>query len=192
MEGRLLADAAAFATTEFRDIVRKGSAVPYVTHLFAVAALVGEYGGDEEQMAAALLHDWLEDVPGASEDELRTRFGPRVHRIVVALTDTTAHPKPPWRPRKEAHIARLVGAATDVRLVCAADKLHNVTSVLHDLDREGPRTLRRFSGGPDGLAWYFETLAETLADGWSHPLATRLLRATNALRLKIEAAPADG
>jgi (p)ppGpp synthase/HD superfamily hydrolase len=189
--GKLLSEAAAFAAWEFRDITRKGSSIPYVTHLFAVSALVGEHGGDQEQMAAALLHDWLEDIPGASEDVLRSRFGERVARIVVALTDTTKHPKPPWRARKEAHIASLRGAPADVRLVCAADKLHNVQSVIRDLDREGLSTFRRFSGGPDGLVWYFETIAETLGDAWPDALALRLLRATSQLRLKIDEARAD-
>ncbi len=186
-----LADAAGFVTAAFHGIVRKGTSIPYVTHLYAVAAIVGENGGDEEQMTAALLHDWLEDIPGASETALRQRFGNRVADIVVALTDTVEHPKPPWRQRKEAHIAHLRQASADIRLVCAADKLHNARSIIRDLNRDGITTFARFAGGAVGTSWYFCAISEMLTEGWPHPLGGLLADAAAEIRLKVGTVSAD-
>jgi (p)ppGpp synthase/HD superfamily hydrolase len=80
----------------------KGTDIPYVAHLMAVAALVLEHGGGEEQAIAALLHDAIEDCGVEHEAEIASRFGPRVAAIVRACTDAEVVPKPPWRARKEA------------------------------------------------------------------------------------------
>ena len=99
--------AVALALHDFRRITRKESGVPYASHLFAVTGLVAEAGGDEDRLVAAMLHDWLEDIAGATAQKLEADFGSRVRRIVEGCTDTTTHPKPPWHARKEAFIARL-------------------------------------------------------------------------------------
>ncbi len=174
--------AVAMAVRDFRGIRRKGSSIPYVTHLFAVTAIVGEHGGDEDQLIAALLHDWLEDVEGADPDALELAFGPRVRRLVVALSDAVAvRPKPPWQARKEAFVARIRSEPGEVKLVCAADKLHNVQSLRRELKAHGLGTLDRFNGGREGTLWYYRAVAEALADGWSHPILDELADAVTAL-----------
>ena len=172
-----LEQAVALAMHDFRRITRKGSRIPYVSHLFAVTALVAEAGGDEDCQIGAMLHDWLEDVPGATPEGLEERFGPKVRRIVVACTDSNTHPKPAWRERKEAFIAGIPKKQTDERLVCCADKLHNATTLVRDLRLHGPRTLDRFTAGREGTLWYYASVAEALSDGWHHWLPTEL-RAT--------------
>ncbi len=169
--------AVALAMHDFRRITRKGSRVPYVSHLFAVTALVAEAGGDEDCQIAAMLHDWIEDVPEASPAVLEERFGPRVRRIVLACTDADTHPKPPWRARKEAFIDGIPKKQPDERLVCCADKLHNATTLVRDLRLHGPSTLARFTAGRDGTLWYYDAVSEALAEGWHHWLPTEL-RAT--------------
>ena len=77
-----LDEAVAFALDEFRGRVRKGTRVPYMTHLLQVMVLVGEHGGDEDQMIAAVLHDWLEDIEGARVEVLNARWGLRVAGFV--------------------------------------------------------------------------------------------------------------
>ena len=161
-------EAAALVLEDFRSITRKGRETPYVAHLFAVAALVAEAGGDEDQIVAALLHDWLEDVETAREEVLEEKFGPRVRRMVKQLTDTMLFPKPPWRPRKEVYLAQLVDLPSDVKLVAAADKLHNARCIVRDLRLDGPKTFDRFSGGVGGTLWYYEKLSEALRAGWQH------------------------
>jgi len=162
------------AVHDFRRVTRKGSRVPYVSHLFAVTGLVAEGGGDEDQLVAAILHDWLEDVPEATAAKLEEDFGTRVRRIVEGCTDTTLHPKPPWHARKEAFIARIAHEPVDTKLVCAADKLHNATTLVRDLRLHGPSTMDRFNGGREGTLWYYDAVADALGRGWDHWLLDEL------------------
>ena len=139
--------------------LRKGSRVPYVAHLLAVAALALEHGANEDQAIAALLHDAVEDQGGQKTlSAIRRKFGPAVADIVEACSDTDATPKPPWRPRKEAYLAHLRTAPAAVRLVSAADKVHNARSTVEDLRRHGPRVWRRFHAGPVEQLWYYRSL----------------------------------
>ena len=162
-----LEEALAYAARLHRDQVRKGSEVPYVTHLLAVASLVGECGGDEDLMIAGLLHDAVEDQGGRQTlEEIRRRFGERVARIVESCTDTDRTPKPPWRERKELYLRHLREAPPEARLVSAADKVHNLRSILADLRRAGGRVWSRFKGGKEGSLWYHRELSrEFLARG---------------------------
>jgi (p)ppGpp synthase/HD superfamily hydrolase len=165
-----LAEAMAFITDQFRFKVRKGTGVPYLTHLMCVAAMVGEGGGDEEQIIAALCHDYLEDIPGASEAELIRRFGPRVNAMVVALSDCAGEPKPPWRERKDAYLAALSEKSADVKLIAAADKLHNCGSLVRDHLRMGDAIFERFNAKKSGTLWYYRELLPPLRKNWSHYL----------------------
>ncbi len=101
-------DALIYATRLHAGQARKGSGIPYVSHLMAVSALTIEYGGGEDEAIAALLHDAVEDQGGeATRLEILDRYGERVTAIVDGCTDTAVFPKPPWRQRKEAlHRAR--------------------------------------------------------------------------------------
>lgn len=174
--------AVALAVNDFRSTVRKGTSVAYVTHLFAVTCLVGEYGGDEDQLIAAMLHDWLEDIEGADPEVLEARFGPRVRRLVEGLSDSVEHPKPPWRPRKEAYLAHLRGAPSDLKLISAADKLHNAQCIRRDFATVGTTVWSRFTAGREGTLWYYQQVAEALKNDWPHPLALRLSQEVTALQ----------
>ena len=159
---------------------RKGSAVPYAAHLLGVAALVLQSGGDEEQAMAALLHDAVEDQGGRPTlERIRAALGERVARIVDACTDTDVEPKPPWRPRKEAYLARLRGEPPEVLLVSACDKLDNARAIVADLRRLGPAVWERFSGGRESL-WYYRAVAGVLAQAGrgtpAEPVAAELSR----------------
>jgi (p)ppGpp synthase/HD superfamily hydrolase len=169
--------AVAWAVDAFRPIVRKGTQIPYITHLFTVASLVGEGGGDEEQLCAAILHDAVEDIPGCTPAFLAERFGPRVSRLVVALSDSVdEHPKLAWKPRKDRYLAALCHEPPEVKLISAADKLHNARSLRLDLMRHGKSTLDRFSGGHEGTLWYHRAVVGSLAaDGWDHWLLDELI-----------------
>jgi len=162
---------------------RKGAAVPYLTHLLSVAAIVGEYGGDEDQFIAALLHDAVEDAGGASVlAEIRTDYGDRVAEIVLGCTDTDETPKPPWRPRKEAFIASIAHAPQDARLIISADKLHNIRSTVTELRRRGAVVWQHFTGGRDGTLWYYEAVVQALAHEWPHPILDELADAVISLK----------
>lgn len=151
--------------------IRKGSNVPYISHLLSVAALVLENGGDEDEAIAALLHDAVEDQGGkATREVILNMFGTRVIEIVDGCTDADTIPKPPWQERKQQYIEKLRHASASVRRVALADKLHNARSILSDLSKEGEVTWQKFKGGKSGTLWYYRTLLEvfleTDVDSW--------------------------
>jgi (p)ppGpp synthase/HD superfamily hydrolase len=152
-----------YAARLHRDQYRKGTRIPYVTHLLAVAAIVGENGGTEDEVVAALLHDAPEDQGGeVILEDIRARFGDEVAQIVDGCTDTYEDPKPPWRERKERYLAHLAGASGSVRLVSSADKLHNARAVLSDYRLLGEDLWSRFNGGKEGTLWYYRAIVDVL------------------------------
>ncbi len=156
-----LARALALAERLHRDQMRKASSIPYVSHLLAVAALTLEYGGDEDQAMAALLHDAAEDQGGvATLEMIRDDFGDRVAAIVAACSDTFETPKPEWRARKESFISGLESISLDALLVVAADKLHNATTMVEGYGAIGIELWSRFTGSRDQQLWYLESVAE--------------------------------
>ncbi len=160
-----------YASVVHATQVRKGTCIPYLAHLLAVASLVIEHGADEDTAIAALLHDAPEDRGGRPMlEQVRLRFGEKVANIVDGCSDTYERVKPAYGMRKTAYVEHLAGdASIETCLVCAADKLHNARAILHDL-RAAKQTLdfwARFSGSPLGIGWYFGRV--------EHALNTRLV-----------------
>ena len=174
-----------FAASAHHLQTRKGSGAPFITHSLAVCALVGQYGGNEAQMIAALLHDVLERTDTCTRRELEQRFGKQVARIVAECTEPSAQRVRVWRERKQRLLDQLQAAGPDVRLVAAADKLSNARSILADLRTVGSGVWSRFSVGPDEVLWYFRAALDSLRDGWHHPLIEELERTVTEIeRLK--------
>jgi len=139
--------------------IRKGANIPYISHLLGVASIALEYGADEDETIGALLHDAGEDAGGEGRiEDIRLRFGDAVADIVRGCTDAVIIPKPAWQKRKEDYIAHVPGASPSVRLVSAADKLHNARAILRDLRIHGDTVWQRFKGGKDGTLWYYREL----------------------------------
>jgi (p)ppGpp synthase/HD superfamily hydrolase len=166
--GDRLAEAAGYAIELHARQPRKGTSIPYVTHLFTVCSLALEDGGDEDEAIAGLLHDAAEDQGGqATLDEIGRRFGPVVEMLVDGLTDTLEDPKPDWRPRKEAYLQRLPGEPESVLRVSIADKLHNIRSIAIDVQNNGEAAWQRFNAGRDGQAWLHRSLLAIFATSLS-------------------------
>jgi len=145
-----------FAARKHAGQVRKGTPAPYISHLMGVASLVLEAGGDEDLAIAALLHDVVEDCGGAPMlKEVRQRFGRRVAHVVEGCTQEVDLP---WRERRESYIKHLRNADADVRLVSAADKLHNARHILADYHEVGEAIWDRFNGKRAGTLWYYQAL----------------------------------
>jgi (p)ppGpp synthase/HD superfamily hydrolase len=171
-----------FAYELHADQRRKQADVPYTGHLLGVASIVIDGGGDDDQVIAALLHDAPEDQGGRRVlTEIGRRFGPRVVAIVDACTDTYDSPKPPWRPRKEAWLARLASVPDEALLVILADKLHNARAVVLALRTDGVTSLDAFRGGREGTIWYYRAAAEVLASRAPGPLVDELCRTVDEM-----------
>ncbi len=150
-----------YAAEKHAGQTRKQSAVPYLSHLMAVASLVLEAGGDEDMAIAALLHDVVEDCGGMPRlREIHKQFGPRVAKIVEGCTDSFGEPKPEWIERKKEFLREVKHADAETRLVSASDKLHNVRTILADYRKDGEAIWTRFSGKKEGTLWYYRALSD--------------------------------
>ena len=172
-----------YAHEAHRDQRRKKTNRPYMSHLMGVASLVLQYGGDEEQAIAALLHDVVEDCGGAPRlEEIRQKFGERVARIVDGCTDSDEIPKPPWLERKKRYVERVKSEAEEVLLVSAADKLYNMREILMDLREQGADVWERFKGKRDGSLWYYGAMIEAFRGRVEKGLVAELERTITELR----------
>jgi (p)ppGpp synthase/HD superfamily hydrolase len=158
--GPRLQHAFRYAAEKHAGQTRKQTAVPYLSHLMAVASLVLEAGGDEDMAIAALLHDVVEDCGGMPRlREVRKLFGRRVAKIVEGCTDSFGEPKPEWSERKKDYLREVKHADAETRLVSASDKLHNVRTILADYRQDGEAIWARFSGKKEGTLWYYRALS---------------------------------
>jgi GTP pyrophosphokinase len=175
-------DALIYAVRLHSQQVRKGGSVPYVSHLLGVASIVLEYGGNEDEVMAALLHDAVEDQGGPSRlEEIRSLFGDRVAEIVAGCTDSVNHQQIPWRERKEYYLAHLPNSSPSVRLVSCADKIQNGRTILKDLRRDGDSIWMRFRGGKDGTRWYYHSLSEIFCSQGPEEMAEELKRVVSEM-----------
>jgi len=137
----MIREAAEFAAKAHEGTFRKGSRVPYIHHPMEVALIVAQMTNDDEVIAAAYLHDVLEDTP-VSEQELRDQFGDRVLRLVVAETENKTYS---WKERKETTIRHLQAASYEVKLLTLADKLSNMRSTSQDYLAVGEEVWQKFN-----------------------------------------------
>jgi (p)ppGpp synthase/HD superfamily hydrolase len=184
-----------YATHVHAGQVRKGTPIPYVAHLLAVAALVLEHGGDEDQAVAALLHDAAEDHGGEERlADIGARFGERVEAIVRECSDALpapGEPKGEWKGRKQAHLDHLVEAEESVLLVVAADKLHNARAIVLDYREVGEQVWGRFKGSPEDTLRYYRTIVETLGQRLPGSLTAELARTVAQLEKIVTGAGSD-
>jgi len=148
----------------------------------SVAALVFEYGGDEEQAIAGLLHDSVEDAHTATEaarrmDFIQENFGGRVLKIVMGCTDGTPDStgkKHDWKARKTEYLEHLAEADSDTLLVSCSDKVHNSRAIVSDLRLVGDEVFTRFKAGKEGTLWYYQELSGTFNRVFPGPIAQAL------------------
>lgn len=171
-----------FAARKHSEQKRKGTELPYITHLMAVAALVAEYGGDEDEVIAGLLHDVVEDQGGKPVlQEIDRRFGKNVAAIVEGCSDTDQIPKPPWKKRKKTYHDHLRSASKSVHLVSIADKIHNARSTIMALRIEGPTCFDRFNASQDDILWNYRELLKAYETHGPSPIQDEYRRVVDTL-----------
>lgn len=175
-------DAFRYANELHRYQKRKGTDIPYISHLIAVCSLVLEHGGDEDQAIAALLHDAVEDQGGDKTlQTIRRRFGDGVAQIVADCTDAWTNPKPDWRTRKESYLANLPSKPARSLQVSLADKTHNARAILLDYQVIGEPLWGRFNADKSSLLWYYDSLAAVFLSALPCALADELSRTVGTL-----------
>ena len=147
---------------------RKSTDIPYISHPMAVATQVAVWGGSEDQFIAALLHDVVEDGGAQYMPVIEEHFGKHVLDLVMACSDAApqrGQPKGAWIERKEKYIANLRSAADEVLLISAADKWHNLASILADAKQLGEMVFDRFirqdferTDKKKMVLWYYKEL----------------------------------
>lgn len=174
---------------------RKGGGdVPYVTHVAGVALILARAGWcDEHVLAAAILHDVVEDT-AVTVSELERQFPPKVVELVGHLTETkfdAQGAKRPWEDRKAEHIAKLRHAPVEACAIALADKLHNLETLLLDLEA-GVIRFEDFGADPERLLWYHEQVADA-ASGSARvePLSDACSAAIERLRKAVAANRTD-
>ncbi len=156
----LLHKAISFAAEKHKDQLRKGSCTPYIVHPVEVMMLLSECGCSDECIVAGVLHDTLEDTD-TSKAELAEQFGERVAYLVAAESEDKSKS---WKERKQATIDKLPNAEYDTKMICLADKLSNLQSMVYDYDTVGERLWPRFNADKDSIAWYYRSIINNTAD----------------------------
>ena len=150
--------------------LRKGTQTPYIGHLLGVASTVIEYGGDEDLVVAALLHDAVEDQGGRPRlTDIEARFGARVAKIVENLSDNIGEgreDKQLWEDRKKAYLAALKNHPDESVLISLADKVHNARATLRDLRKPeiGTKVWERFNQPREKTLWYYNALSDVFLE----------------------------
>ncbi|GAB4460147.1 MAG: HD domain-containing protein [Elainellaceae cyanobacterium] len=166
--GDRFADAFTYALHLHRYQSRKVNAAPYISHLMAVAALVLEDGGSEEEAIAALLHDAVEDQGGEPiYTEILRRYGSQVAAIVHDCTVPPRAASQTWKSHKLDYLNQIRHASPEAQRVILADKLHNVRSLITNLRQTGESTWSAFAASKADNLWLHQELAD-LFEQYAH------------------------
>ena len=155
----LIHKAIEFAAVRHMGQSRKGTNLPYIVHPMEVMHILTKNGCDDTVVAAGILHDTLEDTDTTYEELLRN-FGKNVADIVASQSEDKSKS---WKERKQTTIHRLPRESFESRLVCCADKLSNLKSMLYDYARIGDELWARFNADKDSIRWYYAGIKDALA-----------------------------
>lgn len=162
----LLDRAITFAVKAHQGMERKGKGFPYVVHPMEAVCIVATITNDQELLAAAALHDVIEDTD-TTADDLKKEFGERVAMLVEAESDdkTGGSKAETWHQRKQDTLDRLRNADLDIKIVALGDKLSNMRAIAHDYAVLGDELWNRFTvKDPAEHAWRYHALTEALND----------------------------
>jgi len=162
----LIEKAEQIATTAHKGQTRKDGKTPYIEHPTAVANILIKNNFPDEVVAAAFVHDVLEDTD-FSEKDLLKELGEEVFAIVKTVSEDKSLP---WEERKKAYVEQVRGGSEEAKAVSIADKIHNATNILSDYDKSGPDIWKRFTGGYEKTLWSAELVLSMFKDSWNHPL----------------------
>lgn len=174
----LVTEAAVFAARAHEGQVRKGTSIPYIVHPMEAASIVAALTDEPELIAAALLHDVMEDC-GVTYAQLCEQFGQRVAQIVredSQCQSTSSGERAPWGVRKRAAVEQIASSCRDEKLIVLADKLSNMRAIFRDFEREGAAMFAKFNQNDMRQhAWYYRSCAALTKADFGHTGAWREL-----------------
>lgn len=163
----LLDEAIIFAVNAHKGAERRGKGFPYIVHPMEAVAIVSTMTDDQELLAAAALHDTVEDTDVTAAD-IEAKFGKRIAELVAAESDEYTEgvsAEDSWHARKQAAINRLANAGHDAKIVAMGDKLSNMRAIARDYDEIGDELWQRFhTTDPKDHEWHYRGLAESLSE----------------------------
>lgn len=161
----MVGEAATFAGKAHKGVFRKGTDIPYITHPLEAAVIVSAFTDDEEMIAAALLHDVVEDA-GVTKGELEQKFGLRVAGLVM---DESEDKKKTWQERKGYTVRHLCTASREIKILALGDKLSNMRCTARDYLIVGDAIWQRFNEkDKKKQAWYYWGIAHALKELEEH------------------------
>lgn len=167
MDSSLLDKAIKFAVNAHHDTERRGKGFPYIVHPLEAMAIVATMTPDQELLAAAALHDTVEDTD-VTVEQLEKEFGRHIAELVEAETDKLldeGDESATWRERKAAGIRHIAEASLEVKIVAMGDKLSNMRAIARDYDEIGDSLWNRFHapGGKADHEWRYRSLVESFS-----------------------------
>lgn len=158
---------------------KSNQSTPYVSHLFSVAWILSNYTDQEEVIISGLLHDVLEDVPEYQEEELKRDFGESVLLIVKGVSEdkdprVEIDKRKTWKSRKLKYLATLKQGSEESLLVCAADKLHNLQSLIDEYQKQGELLWQRFNTTKENSLWFYGEVIAILKKNLNNPIVLEL------------------
>ncbi len=157
--------------------VRKGdNALPYVSHPFSVAWILSGFTEDEDIVVAGLLHDVLEDVEGYDYADLERDFGARIALIVKDVSEDrdpenlSGDMRASWEARKDRYLKSLAESGQEALIVAAADKIHNLRSMIRSYEKEGEAIWEKFNSPPDKKLWFYNEVLKILDSRLESPI----------------------
>ena len=167
LDTTLLDRAIIFAVRAHAGTERRGKGFPYIVHPMEAVEIVATMTSDQELLAAAVLHDTVEDTDTTIE-QIRDEFGDRVASFVAAESDEPHQSRDSvenWRARKQAAINRLAGASRDTKIVALGDKLSNMRAIARDYAQQGDALWDLFHAkDPKDHEWHYRGLADALSE----------------------------
>jgi len=161
---------------------RKGTPIPYIIHLYSVALILSDYIDDEDIIVAGLLHDVLEDVPNYYGNDMKKEFGEKVYKIVKEVSEDKdpnnkgENKKVTWQKRKGDYLATLKNDSFEAMMVCCADKIHNLLSLIEAYKEQGDDLWNKFNAPKDKQMWFYEEILNVLKDRLNNDIVKELDR----------------
>lgn len=153
-----------YATIAHEGQIRKTNGMPKIIHPFGVALILSQHGYSEDLVIAGLLHDVIEDCKDYSSDDITSKFG----TIVSTYVNDVSEPDKSldWKTRKLNHIEHIKNACFESKVLCAADKIHNLYSLEQDMKIQGDKIWNSFNAPKDEIKWYYASMYKAIIYGY--------------------------